>query len=118
MNTIPTRFTKWGDVWTLQKRSEKHALYKRVGKLGRHWDVVGIRVMEKDHTFPSGTMALAGTEILRMSDGDWGIYSWCFQTASEADTRFTSLLSDEHRKAKSGTLDSPSVSTAETIKRS
>ena len=86
MTTIPSEFTKWGDHWTLSKRSDSHALYHRPGH-GDHWEVLGIGVRAEPYTWPSGKITPPG-EFLRMGDSDYGVCSWCFMDQDSAETRF------------------------------
>lgn len=86
MKTIPLKFTKWGDEWTLTKRTPTRALYHRTGH-GEHWEVVGIGLRENPHTWPNGDVSPAG-EFLRMGDSDYGTHSWCCMDRESAERRF------------------------------
>lgn len=86
--TVKTSFSKWGDEWTLQERTKTHALYKRVGACGRHWEVVGIGKVPKEYKFPNGKVLVVGQEFLKLSDSNYGTNTWCFKEADKAKAKF------------------------------
>ncbi len=95
---IPKEFKMDGDTWTKIAESKHYAVYERKGKLGSHFDVLGILEHKKDRTFPNGGTVAAGEAYLAKHEKHYGIHSWCFQTLEEAMGRF-------HLYSKDGSPD-------------
>jgi len=85
---IPQEFNSEGDTWTKIAESKTHAVYQREGKLGKHWDVIGILEHKSDRTFPNGGRVKEGDTYLARHEKYYGVCSWCFQTLEEAINRF------------------------------
>lgn len=98
MRTLEKVFTRKGFKHEQHMRSGEFAIYKRFHEdsilESSNFELIRIQEAKHDHTFPNGSVVLAGSESYP-SDRSWGKQGWTFPDFDSAVTKLNSLLSLE-----------------------
>ena len=73
---LQKHFKKFGDNWTLLQEGRKCALYKRLGKNGLHYEVVGLEVVTEK--IDTGNFVITPGKYLKLANSAYGVCSFCF----------------------------------------
>ena len=96
-HTIPQSFARHGFQYRLIEQLYNAGIYEQThDATGRvmAYEVLIIREMQKDRTFPNGDTIPAGTPIIPYSE-QWGTVAWTCRTLSEARIKLTKVATNQ-----------------------